>query len=543
MKKNIFIVIYITSLIFLLLFISSFALEEQKEIDFGVFSLLPPIIAIVLSIVTKEVILSLFIGTWVAATMITGGNPITGFGKSVEFLWNSLGDPWSARIVLTSLTLGGLVGIMRVGGGIEAVVQWITKKIKSAKGAMFATQIAGLIIFFEDYVNTLVVGTTMSPITKEYNISKEKLSYIVDSTAAPIACIAGISSWVAFLVGQIGVQFEDLGISFSPYTAYLKSIPFTFYSFTALALLTYVVLSERDFGPMLEAEKRARSTGKVIRDGANPLITIEQDDLSPNPDTKYKLINFVIPIITLIGLILLLLMTTGGWPNVSFAEAIANGNSSKALCWGSMGTVFITLVLYKLQNLASMNKLFKGYIEGMRSIFFGTLILIFAWGIGSSIKAVGTAGYLVSITKGILSPGIIPLITFLIGAAISFSTGTSYGTIGVLMPIVIPIIYGVSNSNGYDPLSYIFITIGAVFAGAIFGDHCSPISDTTIMSSMFSGSDHIDHVKTQIPYALLAGLGAIVGFVLVALRINVLISVLGGIIVTLTIFKFISKPI
>ncbi|QZY54019.1 Na+/H+ antiporter NhaC family protein [Crassaminicella profunda] len=516
---------------------------EGESIDFGIFSLLPPLVAIVLAIVTKEVIPSLFIGTWVAGTMLAGGNPITGFGNSVESLWNALGDPWSARIVLTSLTLGGLVGIMRVGGGIEAVVNWITKKIKSAKGALLATELAGFVIFFEDYVNTLVVGTTMSPITKEYKISKEKLSYIVDSTAAPIACIAGISSWVAYLVGQIGMQFDDLGIKFSPYAAYLKSIPFVLYSFVALALLTYVVLSGKDFGPMLEAEKRARTTGKIVRDGAKPLIAAEQKELEPDKDCPKRLINFIIPIVSLIGFIVMILMKSGGWPEVSISEAIANGSSSKALCLGSFSAVFVTLVLYKIQNLVPTNRLFKGYMEGMRSIFFGTLILIFAWGIGSSIKAVGTAKFLVGITEGVLSPAIIPLITFLIGGIISFSTGTSYGTVAVLMPIVIPIVFNVSTTGGIDPMTYIFPTIGAVFAGAIFGDHCSPISDTTIMSSMFSGADHIDHVKTQMPYALLAGLGAVIGYIGVAIGLNIVLNILIGMLVVLGVFKVISKPI
>lgn len=533
-------------IIIVLLFATSYVFAsggETEKLDFGMFSLLPPIIAIILAIATKEVLPSLFIGTWVAGTMLAYGNPVGGFGKSVEFLWNSLGDPWSARIVLTSLTLGGLVGIMRVGGGIEAVIIWITKKIKSAKGALLATELAGFIIFFEDYVNTLVVGTTMSPITKEYKISKEKLSYIVDSTAAPIACIAGISSWVAYLVGQIGMQFDDLGITISPYSAYLKSIPFVLYSFVALALLTYIVLSEKDFGPMLEAERRARKTGKLLRDGAQPLIAETQDSLNSSEDTPKRLINFIVPIVTLVGLIILLLMKTGGWPQKSISEAIANGSSSKALCLGSFGSVFITLVLYKIQNLAPMNKLFKGYMDGMRSIFYGTLILIFAWGIGSSIKAVGTAAFLVGITDGVLSPAIIPLITFLIGGVIAFSTGTAYGTVAVLMPIVMPIAYNVASGSGLDPMMYIFPTIGAVFSGAIFGDHCSPISDTTIMSSMFCGADHIDHVRTQMPYALLAGVGAIVGYIGIALGLNGVISIGMGLIVALGIFKIIGKPI
>jgi Na+/H+ antiporter NhaC len=439
--------------------------------------------------------------------------------------------------------MGGLVGIMRIGGGIDAAVRWITSRIKTAKGALLATELAGFIIFFEDYVNTLVVGTTMGPITEDYKISKEKLSYVVDSTAAPLACIAGISSWIAYMVGQIGSQFNDLGISFSAYVAYLKSIPFVLYNIIALVLLTYVILSERDIGPMLAAERRARKTGKLLRDGAQPLIMTESDELAPSPETPRRLINFIVPLASLVGLIFLLLIRTGGWPQVSLAEAIGEGSSSKALVWGSFGSVLITIVLYRIQGLTTLNNLFKGFMEGMRSIFFGTLILVFAWGIGSAIKEVGTAKFIVNATSGILSPGLIPLITFITGAIISFSTGTSYGTMAVLMPIVVPLLYSTSTSAGLDPMVYMFATIGAVFAGAVFGDHCSPISDTTIMSSMFSGADHIDHVNTQIPYAILAAVGALVGYLGVALGLPIIINLIIAAVISLGLFRILSKPI
>ncbi|MDD4837174.1 MAG: Na+/H+ antiporter NhaC family protein, partial [Dethiosulfovibrio sp.] len=232
--------------------------SEGAAPDFGIVSLLPPVIAIGLCVLTKEVIPSLFVGSWVAGTMLAGWNPVIGFGGAVESLWNGLGDPWGARIVLTCLTMGGMVGVMQVGGGVDAAVRWLTGKISSSRRAMFFTQLAGFVIFFEDYVNTAVVGTTMAPVSDRYRISKEKLSYIVDSTAAPIACIAGISSWVAYMVGQIGMQFNELGITASPYVTYIKSIPFVIYNIVALVLLTYVVLSSRDFGPMLTAERRAR---------------------------------------------------------------------------------------------------------------------------------------------------------------------------------------------------------------------------------------------------------------------------------------------
>ncbi|MCF7935307.1 MAG: Na+/H+ antiporter NhaC family protein [Synergistales bacterium] len=526
----------------LLLSLPAFAANGETS-NFGILSLLPPIIAIGLCIISKEVIPSLFLGIWVAGTMIAGGNPIAGFGNAVASLWDNLGGAWSARIVLTSLTMGGLVGIMRVGGGIDAVVQWITNKINSVKGALLMTELAGFIIFFEDYVNTLVVGTTMTPITARYNISKEKLSYIVDSTAAPIACIAGISSWIAYMVGQIGNQFSALEIDSSPYVAYLSSIPYIFYNILALILMTFCILTLRDFGPMLKAERRARRTGKIIRDDAEPLINVESDDLIPAEKTPRRLVNFVIPIISLIGLIFTMLIVTGGWPGVGVREAIGAGSSSKALVWGAFGSVFITLVFYRAQGVTTWKYLFRGYMEGMRSIFFGTLILIFAWGIGSSIKAVGAPQFIVGIAGDTLAPMWIPFITFIMGAAISFSAGTSYGTMAVLMPIVVPLAYTVSQNAGVDPMQAIIPTIGAVFGGAVWGDHCSPISDTTVMSSMFTGSDHMDHVNSQAPYALVSAAGALAGYAGVALGLPVLVDLLIGIAVALGIFWIISSKV
>lgn len=516
---------------------------EGTGSGFGMLSLLPPVIAIALCIITREVVPSLFLGIWFAGTMLAGWNPVTGFGKAVEALWNNLGDPWSARIVLTSLTMGGLVGIMKVGGGIDAIVRWITSKITSSKSAMAFTELAGFFIFFEDYVNTLVVGTTMSPITEKYRISKEKLSYIVDSTAAPIACIAGISSWIAYMVGQIGTQFNGLGITISPYVTYLRSIPFIMYNIVALALLTFVVFSGRDFGPMLAAERRARKEGKILRDDAKPLINPNQVEEGPEEHTPRRVVNFALPLASLVALIFLLLLVTGGWPSVDVATAIGEGSSSEALVYGAFGAVFLTLVLYRLQGISTWGSLFKGYMEGMRSIFYGTLILIFAWGIGSMVKQVGTAGYIVSLTQDVLSPSWVPLVTFVTGAVIAFCTGTSYGTMAVLMPIVVPLVHAISGNLGLDPMTYMIPTIGAVFAGAVWGDHSSPISDTTIMSSMFTGSDHMDHVNTQIPYALLAAFGAMAGYAGVAFGLPAAASLAIAVVFALTVFRVLSKPI
>lgn len=524
---------------------AAFAAEgEAAAPNFGALSLLPPLAAIALCLITREVIPALFVGSWIAGIMVSGWNPVLGFGLAVQNIWEGLGDPWGARIFLTCIVMSGLVGVMQVGGGVKAAIRALSNKITSSRSAMFFTELAGFVIFFEDYVNAAVVGTTMAPITDRYRVSKEKLSYLVDSTAAPIACIAGISSWVAYMVGQIGKQYADLGITASPYATYLQSIPYVFYNIITLVLLTFLVLSNRDFGPMLAAERRARGEGKLLRDGATPLSSTEGDkDLVPDDGAPLRVINFVLPVLFLVGSIVAMLLVTGGYPKVGFSEAMGETDSSKALIYGSFAAVVLTIALYALQGLASLSRLFRGFLKGGQSIFIGSMILVFAWGISASIKSVGTAAYVVYVTKDFLSPGWIPLLTFIVGMIISFCTGTSYGTMGILMPIVLPLILKVCAADGVDPNLYMLPTIGAVFAGAVWGDHCSPISDTTIMSSMFSGSDHIDHVKTQMPYAILAAAGAALAYVCIALGVGHWQALGIGTAATLIIFMIISKKV
>lgn len=512
--------------------------------DFGALSLLPPFAAIALCLITREVIPSLFLGSWIAGTIVCGWNPIYGFGKAIEQIWNSLGDPWGARIVMTCITMSGMVGVMQAGGGVRSAIRALSRRIKSSRSSQFFTALAGVVIFFEDYVTAAVVGTTMRPISDNYRVSKEKLSYLVDSTAAPVAAIAGVSSWVAYMVGQIGKQYADLGITTSYYTTYLQSVPFVFYNLLALLLVALVIATGRDFGPMLRAERRARETGDVIRPGATPLLSSAGDpDLEPDETAPDRVFNFVLPVLFLVFFIVGMLLVTGGFPRVGLSEAMANSNSSLALIYGSYAAAVLTLVLYSVQRAASLTRLFRGFLKGGQSVFVGSMILIYAWGISASIKSVGTAAYLVNVTKDFLTPEWIPLLTFLTGMVISFCTGTSYGTMGILMPIVVPLLTKVSAAAGIDTMTYMLPTLGAVFAGAVFGDHCSPISDTTIMSSMFCGSDHVDHVRTQFPYALLAGLGAAASYVCVAFGQNLGVCLACGAVVVAAVFFLVSEKV
>ena len=512
--------------------------------NFGALSLLPPFAAIALCLITREVIPSLFVGSWIAGTMVCGWNPIYGFGKAIEEIWNALGDPWGARIVMTCIVMSSMVGIMQAGGGVRSAIKALSRKVKSSRSAQFFTALAGVVIFFEDYVTAAVVGTTMRPISDSYRVSKEKLSYLVDSTAAPVAAIAGVSSWVAYMVGQIGKQFTELGITSSYYNTYLQSVPFVFYNLLALLLVALVVASGRDFGPMLNAERRARETGKILRDGAMPLTSAAADpDLEPAESAPDRVLNFVLPVLFLVVFIVGMLLVTGGYPKVGLSEAMANSDSSRSLIYGSYASAVMTLLLFWVQRAASLSRLFRGFLKGGQSVFVGSMILIYAWGISSSIKSVGTAAYLVNVTKDFLTPAWIPLLTFLTGMVVSFCTGTSYGTMGILMPLVVPLLAKVSAAEGLDMMTYMLPTVGAVFAGAVFGDHCSPISDTTIMSSMFCGADHVDHVRTQMPYALLAGLGAVAAYSAIAFGQNQPVSFAIGAAVVVVLFFAMSKKV
>ena len=512
--------------------------------NFGALSLLPPFAAIALCLITREVIPSLFVGSWIAGTMVCGWNPILGFGKAIEQIWNSLGDPWGARIVMTCIVMSGMVGIMQAGGGVRAAIRALSRKVKSSRSSQFFTALAGVIIFFEDYVTAAVVGTTMRPISDSYRVSKEKLSYLVDSTAAPVAAIAGVSSWVAYMVGQIGKQFAELGITSSYYNTYLQSVPFVFYNLLALLLVALVVATGRDFGPMLNAELRARTKGKVLRDGAMPLTSGAGDpDLEADENAPDRVCNFILPVLFLVGSIVTMLLVTGGYPKVSLSEAMANSDSSRSLIFGSYASVVLTLALFAVQKGTPMPRLLRGFLKGGQAVFIGSMILIYAWGISASIKSVGTAAYIVSITKDFLTPAWIPLLTFLTGMVVSFCTGTSYGTMGILMPLVVPLLAKVSAQAGIDMMTYMLPTVGAVFAGAVFGDHCSPISDTTIMSSMFCGADHVDHVRTQMPYALLAGLGAGAAYSCIAFGTGLAAALAAGAAVVVVVFFAVSKKV
>jgi Na+/H+ antiporter NhaC len=377
----------------------------------------------------------------------------------------------------------------------------------------------GILVFFDDYANSLIVGSTMQPITDRLKISREKLAYIVDSTAAPIASIMPISTWVGFEVGLLLAAFEQIDLPYDAYTTFITAIPYNFYPILALVMGLTIAASRRDLGPMLKAEQRAQSTGKVIGDDHKPLADYASQELEAPEGRPRRAINALLPILTVIGVTILGLYVTGtagidraDYPNFQeWMRAVSNNvDSYSALLWASLAGVVVAILLATVGRVLKVEEAMTGLVGGFKAMLLAFVVLILAWSLGSVCENLHTADYLVGLTSGVLSPHLLPTLIFLVSAAIAFATGTSWATMSILVPLVIPIFHGLALDAGYAPGSstYSALLLGAiasVLAGAVWGDHCSPISDTTILSSMGSGCDHIAHVRTQLPYALIVG--------------------------------------
>jgi len=519
-------------------------------------SILPPIIAIALALITKEVLLSLFVGVFSGALFLFSWNPFSALARTIDhFVAPSVADTDNAAILVFTTLLGGIVGLINRSGGTQAIVGRIRRFATTTCRGQVATWILGVVIFFDDYSNTLIVGSTMRPITDRLRISREKLAYIVDSTAAPVASVFPISSWIGFEVGLIAAAFTAVGIPFNAYTTFVASIPYRFYPIFALVLGFTIALSGRDFGPMLRAERRARRTGQVIADGDTPLASFDNPLVAPSEDGKHRALHAVLPILAVVLVTVggMLVSGSAGLDRADFAstgtwlrEVFGNANSIAALCWASLTGLLLALGLPLAQRSFTLAEGLAAMIEGFKSVFLALIVLILAWSIGSVCDDLHTADFLVHLAAGLLSPHLLPVLVFLLSAAVAFATGSSWGTLGILMPLVVPVAHRLSTEAGMaiESPAYAAIlvgTISSVLAGSVWGDHCSPISDTTILSSTASGSDHIAHVRTQLPYALSAGVvGMLVGDIPTAYGLSPWISLIVGSAVIVVSVRFLA---
>ncbi len=506
--------------------------EQGQSAYFGTWvSLLPPVVAIALALITREVILSLFAGIWIGALFVADLNPFTGTAEALDLITIALVDADHIAIILFSLLLGGMVGVMSRGGGTLGVVDLMQNFANNRTKGQFFGWLSAFFIFFDDYANTLIRGNALRPMTDRLLISREKLSYIVDSTAAPLAVCAIITTWIGFEISQIQSSLTILaGQTENPelaaqlqagadnvFTIFLDSLPYLFYPFLALAFVIMIILMKRDFGPMLEAERRAASGGGVIREGSMPAADTSLDALQPPSDKPRKWYNAALPVLSVIVVALIGLYVTGS-SGLDPAERgirsiIGEADPFASLLWASFTGCGVAILLVVAQGILSVKESLEAWVAGLQSMLMAIIILALAWGLGEATQVVGTGTFLASLLEDSLPLVLLPGLVFFIAAATAFATGTSWGTMAILFPVVVPLAVALGAGVGFAGGEHYAILLGSissVMAGAVFGDHCSPISDTTVLSAMSSACDLVDHVRTQLPYALLVAFVALV---------------------------------
>lgn len=561
----------LTKTLILGLFLPIFLFADAKENSaiYGALTLLPPLVAIVLAFITRNVIFSLFMGIFIGTFMvnISGENIFYAFfGAFVDMsskMVGSLADSWNAGIVLQVLTIGGMIAVITKMGGPRAIAQKLAQRAKTPATAQIYTWIMGFFIFFDDYANSLIIGPIMRPVTDKLKISREKLAFIIDSTAAPIAGLALISTWVGYELSLIKDAYVAIGQpDVNAFAIFVETLPYRFYNILMLAFVFFSAYTLREFGPMHTAAVRAYETGHV----SNPKTTSsvmnqENSFMLPKEDREYSIYNAIIPI-----LVLIVVSIVGFYIN---GKASLEGDVLKAVeanpfsfnsirdCFGAADAsivIFEAALLSSLvaigmglqQKIFDLHEAIETWVFGVKALVITAVILILAWSLSAIMKELGTATYLVTILSDSTPQFILPTVIFILGSIISFSTGTSYGTMGILMPLTIPLANAVgihTGLEGNELSTYTILNVGAVLTGAIFGDHCSPISDTTILSSMASSCNHMDHVSTQLYYALFVGVVAILfGFLPAAFGVPVYILLPLGLLVVYLVIRFYGKP-
>ncbi len=523
---------------------------------YGWITLIPTVLTIMMAVIFRRMIIALNIGIVSAIIIIVFRKPeIHSLGMVSQFIeatkqvvamffslfWSSVSDPWNLGLIISVLLLGGFIGLITSSGSIERAFSMPLKYAHTSRSSSVLTALYGLMLFFDDYINTIAIGSAMSSITGKLRVSKAKLAYIVDATAAPMATVAVLTTWTVFYIGQISGAVEGYSLGVEPFQLYLMSIPAIFYAFVAFALMFFALATSRDMGLMHKIELEARTTGVL-----HPQSENKSHGESTNIvllDGARRGINFFIPLGIFMTTTIAYMFYSGGYGAVGAFEAFLNADVSKAMVVGAFIASVSTVVFYLSQRLGSPKSIAVVYSSGVKSVSIGVFILIFAWTLGGAISELQLSQYLVSTLGDSLPIALLPIIAFILAAIISISTGTSFGSIAILMPIVANLAIPLATVAGVVDIAMVTLIFGALFAGAIFGDHSSPISDTTIMSSIFSNCDVIVHVKTQIPYALLAGFGTIVGYGLAGSGVPLMVALVAGVSTTLVIFYVISKPV
>jgi Na+/H+ antiporter NhaC len=514
----------------------------------GWLSLMPAFLAIAVALLLRNVVPALLLGLWLGATALQGFTPLGSVKGLMDvfavFVVNALADPDHAAIILFTMMIGGMVGIITRNGGMASIVRVVVSRAKTAIGGQISVWLMGLMIFFDDYANTLVVGNTARSVTDHLKISREKLAYIVDSTAAPVVCLALVTTWIGYQVSLIDQAMQGIdGLAgITAYSMFLHSIPYSFYPILAVVFVLVVASTGRDMGPMYAAELRARR-GMVEPRKVDAMPAMDSDVLEAKPNVPMRPINAFLPIITLIVALAAGMYITGEGETIT--GIVGSADPYKAMMWASFIGALVAAGLSIGQRILSAHETVDAWYGGARATLFGMIVLMLAWSMSAVTGDLNAKGYLISILGDALPAALVPSVVFVLAAITAFATGTSWGTMGILVPLVVPLTWAVMTVSGIaDPsgMHILYSSIACVLAGAVWGDHCSPISDTTVLSSIASGCDHIEHVRTQMPYALLVGAVAIgIGTIPGGYGLPPWISLIAGIAVLAGILRFFGR--
>ena len=489
----------------------------------GILSLIPPLLAIGLAIYTKDVIISLVISVLLAATMACGGNVYqSGITILQDWIFPSVSDSTNAQSILMLIVVGGFTELITRSGGGLAFTNVVTKGLNTRPKCETAMWLSGLFIWFTDLGNSLIVGPIFEKAGDKVKVSREKFAYILDCTTSPICALIPIVGFGIYIMGLIDVELQASSISDeTSWGLFVSSAPFNFYTVLTLVMCGYMAITQFDFGPMLKAQNRAKYEGKLLNDGSVPMRKTEKIVLPEG--VKPKMSTMLAPIVVLL-FVIFFEMFRHGFP----FEPIDGTVTRTAIMWGFLLATFLLIILCVANKIMTFKECMSTMQKGWEGMMYMSVVLVLAWALGNGCKAIGTADYLVQVTSDFLNPLLLPFLLFVIGAVMSLATGTSWGTMAILMPIAFPMALAMDVS--------LPITIGAVVSGGLFGDHISPISDTTIMASMGAACDHIDHFETQAPYGVVCAIVSALGFLLTSFLGNWTCMMLSAVILFVVIF-------
>lgn len=478
--------------------------------EYGILSLFPPVIAIVLAILTKQVFISLLFGIFLGWLIINNWSLLDGLFATLQALVDVFQDPGNTRTIMFAALVGGLILFIQKSGGVEGFIKRMTtflqryEQKKSGSNKVVVQLLAwatGLLIFVESSISVLTVGALYRPVFDDLKISREKLAYIADSSSAPSSILIPFNGWGAFIMGILAADFSD------PFATMMRSIPYNFYPFLALIGVLIIILVKKDLGAMKKAEVRVQTTGALLNENSQPMVSDELTDVPTKAGVQPKAFNMILPIAVMV-ILMPIMLTYTGWetatndlPNAGGFEkvryAIGQGSGSTSVLTAVSFSLLFCVFFYWIQGIFKITESVDIVLKGISGLMPLALLMLFAFAIGAVCKELKTGIYVASVAEQWLSPNLVPFLIFLVSCFIAFSTGTSWGTFAIMLAIAIPMARQMDAN--------IYMTIAAALGGGVFGDHCSPISDTTILSSMASATDHIDHVRTQAPYALIAG--------------------------------------